>query len=179
MQSLQPDLNRCTAQAATIRLRPATDSDIASILSLERIPVFHTLVGTWPEEEHRRAMHNPDVRYFMVTTEDDEAAGFALLRGVLLPHRSLELKRFVIARPGKGLGQPALSAIMAIAFNELCAHRLWLDVFETNMRALHIYRKAGFHPDGTLREAIYRDGKYHTLLLFSMLDREYRQTLHT
>lgn len=175
MPSLYPDRNCNSVDTATIRVRPAADSDIPSILSLERIPAFHALVGTWSEEEHRQAMRNPDVRYFIVTTERDKSAGFALLRGILSPHRNLELKRFVISRPGRGLGQPALSAIMSIAFEQLCAHRLWLDVFEINARALHVYRKAGFQQDGTLREAIYRDGKFHTLLLFSMLDQEYRR----
>ncbi|MHB8304236.1 MAG: GNAT family N-acetyltransferase [Acidobacteriaceae bacterium] len=154
-------------------LRPATDHDLSVILALERVPTFHAMVGTWPEQEHRRALQDADMRYLMVLNAASETAGFAILRGILSPHRSIEMKRFVIAAPGGGLGQWALSALMDHAFHTLHAHRLWLDVFEDNERALHVYRKAGFQQEGILREAIFRDGEFHTLLLLSILDREY------
>jgi diamine N-acetyltransferase len=41
------------------------------------------------------------------------------------------------------------------------------------MRARSIYEGYGFRYDGVLREAILRDGEYHTLALMSLLDREY------
>lgn len=150
--------------------------DIPLIMKLERIPEFHTMVGVCSEQEHVAAFHDPDVRYFVVSENKGETAGFALLRGLQSPHRNLELKRFVIAEPGRGLGYRALAALMAHVFQQLHAHRLWLDVYETNTRAQHLYRKAGFQQDGIFREAIFRDGEFHTLLLMSILDREYAQT---
>lgn len=157
----------------TSMLRPATVADIPAIMAFERIPEFHAMVGTWPAEEYLRALNNPDVRCFIVAESHHEPAGFVILRGIQSPDRNIELKRFVIARPGEGLGQRALHALMAHVFQQLRAHRLWLDVFATNARALHVYRKNGFREDGVFREAIYRDGEFHTLLLFSILDREY------
>jgi RimJ/RimL family protein N-acetyltransferase len=62
---------------------------------------------------------------------------------------------------------------MSRAFQHHRAHRFWLDVFETNARACHIYEAYGFHYDGVLREAILLDGEYRTLALMSLLDREY------
>lgn len=161
------------ASPAEVRLRPATNDDVPAIMDFERIPEFHTMVGIWSEEEHRRALHDPDVQYQMILHGTGAAAGFAILRGLTSPHRSIELKRFVIGAPGGGLGQRALRAVMDHVFVGLHAHRLWLDVFESNARAVHVYRKAGFQQEGTLREAIYRGGEFHTLLLLSMLDREF------
>ena len=154
-------------------LRAATEEDIPAMVNFERIPEFRTMVGNWPAAEHLRALGDPDMRYFMVIDENGAAAGFAILRGLLSSHRNIELKRFVIGRPGTGLGQQALHALMDHVFSGLHAHRLWLDVFETNARAQHVYRKAGFRQEGILREAIYRDGEFHSLLLMSLLDREY------
>ena len=131
------------------------------------------MVGVWPEEQHLRALGDEDVRYFMVTRANGESIGFAMLRGIQSSHRNIELKRFVIATPGTGLGQQALRAVMRVVFRELQAHRLWLDVFQTNLRAQHVYRKAGLREEGILREAIYRDGEFHSLLLMAVLDREY------
>ncbi len=156
-----------------IRLRPADQTDIPEILRFERIPEFHTMVGCWPEKDHRRALGDQDVRYFMLMPGHDAAVGFAIMRGILSPHRSVELKRFVIGTPGRGLGQQALQALARHVFRELGAHRFWLDAFTTNARALHVYRKAGFKEEGVLREAIYRDGAFHSLLLLSLLNREY------
>ncbi len=157
-------------------LQPATIADVPRIMEFERIPEFHTFVGTWTEEEYLHAISDPDVECFIVLDASRQPAGFATLRGIQSPHRNIELKRFVIASPGEGRGQQALHALMAHAFQQLRAHRLWLDVFAENARALHVYRKAGFREDGVFREAVYRDGEFHTLLLFSMLDREYGQT---
>ena len=154
-------------------LRPATENDIAAIMVFERIPEFHTMVGNWSQEEHLQTMRDPDARYFLALDTDRQPAGFAILRGIQSPHHNVELKRFVIANPGHGLGQRALCAVMDFVFHELHAHRLWLDVFETNDRAYHVYRKAGFREDGIFREAVFRDGEFHTLRLMSILDREY------
>jgi diamine N-acetyltransferase len=66
-----------------------------------------------------------------------------------------------------------LAGILDYVFQELKAHRLWLDVFETNKRAQHVYERLGFRREGILREAIFRDGEFHTQVLMSILDREY------
>lgn len=79
------------------------------------------------------------------------------------------------AMVGRWPAEEHLRALMAHVFQQLRAHRLWLDVFATNARALHVYRNTGFREDGVFREAIYREGEFHTLLLFSILDREYAQ----
>jgi RimJ/RimL family protein N-acetyltransferase len=49
-------------------------------------------------------------------------------------------------------------------FDELGAHRLWLDVFEHNARARHVYRSMGFAEEGV-------DG---SLVVMSMGEDEYR-----
>jgi RimJ/RimL family protein N-acetyltransferase len=43
-----------------------------------------------------------------------------------------------------------------------------------NDRALHVYEAFGFRKEGVMRDAIYRDGTYHSLVLMSMLNCEYR-----
>ena len=83
------------------------------------------------------------------------------------------LKRIAVRTPNRGCGKVLLEYAMSRAFLHHRAHRLWLDVFETNTRARSIYESYGFRYDGVLREAILRDGEYHTLALMSLLDREY------
>jgi len=102
-----------------------------------------------------------------------ERAGYVILRGLRSANRCLELKRIVIAEPGRGLGRQVLRAIIDKAFGELAAHRLWLDVYDDNHRARHLYRSLGFVEEGTLRDCIRCEGRYRSLVVMSMLESEY------
>jgi diamine N-acetyltransferase len=161
------------ATIATMQLRPARMEDILAIVDLERTPAYRSFVGNWSVEEHHEKMGGSDCRYLIAEPESGEIAGFAILRGLASLHRSIRLQRIVVAEPQQGVGRFMLSGILDYVFRELRAHRLWLDVFETNLRALHVYESVGFRREGILREAIFRDGEYHTQILMSMLDREY------
>ena len=154
-------------------LRGARIEDVPQIMALESLPEYRTLVGTWSEEEHLSCLAHPDVRCFIAEQNASEVAGFAIVRGLASEHRSLELKRIVVRAPGRGLGRQMLYLILKKAFEEYDAHRLWLDVFENNLRAQHLYSSLGFRRDGVLREAVYRDGEYYSLVLMSLLHREY------
>jgi diamine N-acetyltransferase len=156
-------------------LREASEADIPLIVEIESTPEFRTYIGRWSRDEHASAMRNPDNRYFIVANDEAEPLGHAILRGLKSEHRNLELKRIVVRPPGRGNGKQALRLLLKKVFDEFGAHRLWLDVFETNLRAQHVYRSFGFRQEGVLREAVYRDGKYHSLFLMSLLDREYRE----
>ena len=158
---------------ANMQLRLACLDDLPHLMAMERIPEYRTFVGNWSEEEHRAKMASADCRYFMAESDPGEVAGFAILRGVASPHRSIRLQRIVVASPERGVGRQMLAGILDYVFRELKAHRLWLDFFETNTRAQHVYESLGFHREGILREAIFRDGEFHNQRLMSILDREY------
>ena len=161
-----------------MRLRQATSADLDFIIETESSPQFREFIGQWSREEHTIALSNPDVRYFIALDNSESRVGYIILRGLSSEHRSIELKRIVMQFPGHGHGKQALQLVMKHVFEELKAHRLWLDVFESNHRAQHVYRSVGFQQDGIFRESIVRDGNYHSLLLLSILDREYRLLHH-
>ncbi len=156
-------------------LRPATPADIPRLVALERTPTARHFVGQWSEERHFETMTGGDARYFVSENDAGELQAYAILRGLAEATRSLELKRIVVARTEQGLGRKMLHEILEIAFSELHAHRLFLDVFEDNERARHLYESLGFVYEGTLREAAQRDGHFCNLRLMSLLDREYAQ----
>ena len=61
-----------------------------------------------------------------------------------------------------------------MAFRDLGAHRFWLDVKETNTRALALYASEGFAVEGRLRECLRTDVGYASLVVMSVLEAEYR-----
>ena len=62
--------------------------------------------------------------------------------------------------------------VIDLAFGELGAHRLWLDVKDFNERAIALYRSEGFVEEGRKRECVLVDGRYESLVLMSMLEHE-------
>lgn len=160
--------------SSSLLLRPATSDDLPALLALERAEEARRYVGQWSEPRHRATLQSPDARYLVVDDPAGGLAAYAILRGLAESGGSLELKRLVVARPGAGLGRRVLADLQRMVFDELGAHRFFLDVFDDNARAQHLYRSLGFVQEGTLRQAAERDGQRHDLLLMSILEPEYR-----
>jgi len=156
-------------------LRPAVPSDISRIVALERTPHGRTFVGQWNEDGHLATLTGGDARYFVSETESGGLQAYAILRGFKEDSGAIELKRIVVATPERGLGRRILQELISVAFDGYHAHRLFLDVYEDNARARHLYESLGFQYEGVMREAAHRDGQYVSLRLMSMLDREYAQ----
>ena len=149
-------------------------SDIPGIIAIEQIPDYRQYIGSWTFEEHRRTMESADVEY-LVAVREDVLAGFAILQGLRSEHRSILLRRIAVDTPQRGLGRELLRAVMDRVFRHHGAHRLWLDVFVTNTRARRLYANCGFREEGLLRDAILRDGEYHSQVLMSLLEHEYTE----
>jgi diamine N-acetyltransferase len=154
-------------------LRRATLDDIPAILALERTPMAREFVGQWSEERHRSTLSGGDAHYYVSETEWGEVQAYAILRGIQETSRAIELKRIVVGVPERGLGRRVLKELVRIAFRELNAHRLFLDVYDDNARARHLYESLGFQYEGVMREAAQRDGHWCNLRLMSILESEY------
>ncbi|WDV45130.1 GNAT family protein [Clostridiaceae bacterium M8S5] len=74
---------------------------------------------------------------------------------------------------GKGIGKEAMSLILDYGFKELNLHRIYLRVYSFNERAIKLYEKKGFVHEGKMIEAIFRDGKYHDIVIMGILQRNY------
>lgn len=75
---------------------------------------------------------------------------------------------------GRGHGTDMLRALVDWAFAFLRLERVWLDVLETNPGARRVYERVGFVLEGTLRHAIFREGRYLDLHRMSILADEWR-----
>ena len=162
-----------------MRIRAALPEDVPQIVAIEQIPEYRSYIGAWPPEEHLRAMAGADNEYFVLCSEEATVEGFVILQAIHSEHHSLYLKRIAVRTPNRGFGRALLEYAISRAFLHHRAHRFWLDVFETNARARRVYESYGFRYDGVMREAILRDGEYHTLALMSLLDHEYTSRQQT
>ncbi len=159
---------------ARIRLRPTMLSDLDYVISVENDAQNLPFITPWERTQHEGAVRFPDFRHFIVEAGEDYAAnGFVILQGCRNPHKSVELKRLVLQRKGQGLGRACVRLLKQMAFRDLGAHRFWLDVKTLNERAYALYRSEGFVEEGRLRESVRAADGYDSLIVMSMLDREY------
>lgn len=155
-------------------LRPTTEFDLDWVVRVEHDPANADFITTWPRARHSALLREPHSRHFVVVDAAGERLGYVILRGIGEPDGCVELLRIVIAEPGRGVGRAVLRLVKQMVFEELDAHRLWLDVVTTNERARALYRSEGFVEEGVLREAARRPSGFVSLVLMSMLEQEYQ-----
>jgi len=157
-----------------VRLRPTMLSDLDFVTTVETDSHNVPFITPWERTQHEGAVRFPDFRHFIVEAGSDyERTGFVILQGCRNQHQSVELKRVVLQSKGRGLGRACVRLLKRMAFRDLHAHRFWLDVKTLNTRALALYQSEGFVEEGRLRESVRVAGGYDSLVVMSLLDREY------
>jgi len=154
-------------------LRKTEERDLDAVLQMEEDARRARWVIGWSREQHLDAMKDPDAEHWVL--EDPvtgQPVGYVDLQGIQNPHGSIELKRIVVSQPGRGLGKEVLRFFIRRSFEDLGAHRLWLDVMEHNERARHVYESVGFVKEGTLRECLKIGDRYVSLHIMSILRKE-------
>jgi diamine N-acetyltransferase len=73
----------------------------------------------------------------------------------------------------QGYGTESMLLLLQHGFETLNLNRIYLRVYSTNPRAIRAYEKAGFMMEGTLREAVYKHGKYSDVHMMSVLRSEW------
>ncbi|GIP61052.1 GNAT family protein [Paenibacillus sp. FSL W8-0186] len=115
--------------------------------------------------------------YLIEYKETEQTVGIVSLINIDYKNRSAECVIDIGVKDvwGKGIGTAAISLILEYAFNELNLNRLYLQVFSFNERAIKLYEKMGFIHEGKFRQALYRKGKWHDIVIMGILKDEYDQ----
>jgi diamine N-acetyltransferase len=157
-----------------LRLRPTMLSDLDWVVGVETDAANLPFITPWERTQHEGAVRFADSRHFVVEAgERYERTGFVILQGCRNPHHSIELKRMVLQAKGQGIGRACVRLLAQMVFRDLHAHRFWLDVKSLNQRALALYASEGFVEEGRLRESVRVADGYDSLIVMSMLRREY------
>lgn len=127
-------------------------------------------IGQCDYNGHKGVIESDDEIHFSILDKTDNSLiGHIILAGLKNENNSIEFRRIVISKKEKGLGKESISLIKKYCFENLKVHRIWLDVYDDNMRAIGLYKSQGFKIDGLLRECIKQDGNYRSLLIMSLL----------
>ena len=137
------------------------DSEFHRLLDSE-MAMASSVKGTKSFIEKYLEKENPDLIFFTIhTLEEDRLIGFIGLDGLQWTPGDAFVFIALGEREywGKGYGTDAMRVILRYAFTELNLHRVSLDVFEYNPRAIRSYEKTGFRHEGRIRKSLSRDGQ--------------------
>lgn len=124
-----------------------------------------------------KAEDSSSVLLLIARRDDDQVIGDIQLGGIDTFNRSAYI-RISLENPdsqGKGLGSEAMRLMLDYGFGILNLHRIELNVFAFNERAIRAYEKLGFQREGVQRQALYYQHAYHDSILMAMLADEYRE----
>jgi ribosomal-protein-alanine N-acetyltransferase len=125
----------------------------------------------------RRRNRSDELVYVIATLAEDACLGHVGLYQIDHRIRSAEFAIMLGEREvwGRGLGKAATRWMVEFGFAQLNLNRVYLSVLDSNSRAQHVYTKIGFVEEGRLREAQYKDGRYHDVIRMAVLRREWQQ----
>ena len=181
MQILQGEMVRLAA------VNPETDSKLFAkwARDTEYLRMLDTSpVRQWSERQYKKWFKEDlekgkrdDFLFLIRTLENDEAIGFIELDGVHWSHGDSYVGIGIGEREywGKGFGTDAMKVVLRYAFEELNLHRVSLNVFEYNQRAIHSYEKVGFVVEGCERQFLRREGKRWDMIYMGILRAEWEE----
>ena len=167
-------------------LRPARSRDAQAYWQAGYCPMDPELARLTGCKEHftreevlayfARCMAADDRCDFLLLSPDGQILGESVVNEINFSLRcaNFRIALFSAQARGHGLGTWAIRMTQAYAFDTLHLHRLSLDVFSFNTRAIRAYERAGFVREGVLRDAIATSGGYADDVLMSMLESEWR-----
>jgi RimJ/RimL family protein N-acetyltransferase len=128
----------------------------------------------WIEKDQEK--ERPDQFLFAIRAlEDERLIGEIGLDGVQWTHGDAFVGIGLGERDywGKGYGTDAMRVILRYAFTELNLHRVSLNVFQYNPRAIKSYEKVGFKHEGRMRGVLNRNGKRWDIVFMGILREEW------
>lgn len=173
-------------ESAQVILRPVEPSDAPLIAACNndpqvRVSFFtHTPISVERQREEIANYYRPGADYipFVICPRD---TGDAI--GVTAFHRVDRVNRVAVysiiicdpAGRGKGYAGIVTRMMLQYAFDVLGLHRVQLQTWEKNARALKTYEKCGFRHEGVLRELMHHDGEYFDFAIMGILEEEWRE----
>jgi len=124
--------------------------------------------------EIARSEREPAAYGRFIVEEDGEPVGTVGFTVENERHRIAEVGRFAIHPRfrGRRIGDEAARAFQRHMLVDLGFHRIELQIYAFNERAIAHAERSGFVREGVKRRAYFRDGRWQDAVLFSLLEDE-------
>jgi RimJ/RimL family protein N-acetyltransferase len=165
----------------SVTLRPATTDDvpfIAALVAHEDVAPFLAAVRSSSADdvadEVTRGQREPEAYGVMIVELDGEPVGTVTWERVNRRSRIASVSGFAIdARlRGRGVGVEAARALQHHLIRERGFHRLQMEVYGFNERALRHAERAGWTREGVRRKAYRRNDEWVDGVLFGLVEED-------
>jgi len=118
-----------------------------------------------------------DVIFAIIDKKTDKHIGCVGLHHIEWVHRTAELGIVIGDKDfwGKGYGKLAWNLVTCYAFETLNLHRVYVKIFKDNASSIKAAKASGFKEEGKLRDAYFKNGKYLSAVMMSVLEGEYKK----
>ena len=169
-------------------LRAVEEEDLEMLRELTNSPDYEKMIVGWsfPISREKQiewfSKCNNDLNRlrYTIATKEDGAVGMIGLRDIDWKNGSATGLGMRIAKKEirtRGLATDAWMTLMRYAFDELRLNRVNGSALDYNEASIKVCRKVGFREEGRQREAVYKGGKYHDLILFGCLRSDYEELI--
>jgi len=145
--------------------------------------ISHLASGTWPQSDdalrayyERNLADSSNVMFMIVEKETEKDIGTARVYAINWVHRNARRGIMIGQKDcwGKGYGLEVINLISRYAFESLNLHKLTSETVGDNIAVHRVNEKAGYQREGVKRENFFRNGEWHDVICFGLLQSEWR-----
>lgn len=113
--------------------------------------------------------------------ENNKYIGNIMMQDVDIINRSCTLPIMIGDKQewNKGYATEAVMMMMRFAFEERGMERIWVNILESNATSINTQKKCGLKLEGVMRNCVYKEGKFHNMVLLSILREEFDEVYKT
>lgn len=158
----------------TITIKWRNDEEITKALSGNRFFVSQAREKQWVLT--KSTDESEGIYLAICLKESDLCIGFLSLVNIDLRNRKADIGGWIIGDKelwNQGYSKEAVRLLIDYAFNEYPINKLTSSCLEEHEISRKTHISLGFSFDGVLRNDVYKDGEFKSILLFSILKEEY------
>lgn len=113
----------------------------------------------------------------VICNQRSEPIGFMVVSGIDKPNHKANLGMLIGEKAywGQGFGKEALKLVLNYFFYQLGFNRIGLEVFDYNVRAIHLYKAVGFREEGVQRQGLWKGDHYCDIILMGITKEDYHK----
>jgi RimJ/RimL family protein N-acetyltransferase len=154
---------------ATLLRELINDTETEKMLGGSSYPVSEHAQVAWIDGLDRE---QDTLRCIIENDTAGESIGTVILSSIDFKNGNAEVHLKIAngSSRGKGYGTDAIRAIVNYGFTELRLRCVYAQIIEYNEPSVKLFTKCGFELEGVLKERLFKDGKYHNVLVYSKLN---------
>jgi len=159
-------------------LRWNNQDDIREFYSGHPFPVNKEMEIIWYQKI--LTSNYPTTVFGIEAISSKELIGLSLLKDINNINRSAEFSIYIGEKNhrGKGISKEATIETLKFGFFSLGLNRVFLKVLLKNTIATNLYEKIGFHKEGLLRDAVFKNNSFEDELIMAILKIEFENNYH-